>query len=361
MKRLKVLIVDDSALMRREIRKIFETDPDIEVVAASRNGEEALEHVARLDPDVITLDINMPDMDGLTALQHIMMQFPRPVIMLSSLTQEGSITTYEALELGAVDFVGKPGGTISKNIMEVSNDLIFKVKAAAEANLSKLGHSRKRRRMQAQTAPLNKGPKLNRKMGKEGDKIVVFGQSTGGPNTIFEIIPHLPADLGVPVIIVQHMPGSFTSGFAKRIDESCAFPFKEAADGDVLEPGCGYLAPGDVHTVLATRGLGQKGYLLRTTKYPEGTLHTPSVDVTMGSVLEAYGGPNIIAVLLTGMGADGANAMADIRRSGGRTIAESEETCVVFGMPKEAISRGGAEFVLPSYDIASKIVELVKK
>ncbi|MBF0208759.1 MAG: chemotaxis protein CheB [Oligoflexia bacterium] len=188
----------------------------------------------------------------------------------------------------------------------------------------------------------------------------MIGQSTGGPNTIFEIIPQLPEDLDIPVIIIQHMPGTFTPGFAKRLNDHCAFPFKEVADYDILTAGCGYLAPGDIHTTLAPQGGGKKGFLLRLNKNPKGTLHTPSVDVTMESVSE-YFGPNTIAVLLTGMGDDGADAMVNIRRSGGRTIAESEETCVVFGMPKEAIARGGAEFVLPSYDIAKKIIELVKK
>jgi two-component system chemotaxis response regulator CheB len=359
MKQISVLIVDDSALMRREIRRILESDSEIRVVAASRSGEEALSHISEFDPDVVTLDINMGEMDGLTTLQHIMMQSPRPVVMLSSLTQEGTATSYEALELGAVDFVGKPGGTISKNIAEVAHDLIFKVKSAAAANLARLGASRKRRRSQSQTQrkPMRiGGVPQNSAFGKA----VVIGQSTGGPNTIFEIIPHLPADLGVPIFIVQHMPKTFTPGFAKRLNDHCALEFREAASGDVIELGYGYLAPGDLHMTLAARGLGQKGAVIRLSKTPGGTLHTPSVDVTMESVLEFYGA-NTIGVLLTGMGSDGADAMVNIRRAGGRTVAESEETCVVFGMPKEAIVRGGAEFVLPSYEIAQKIIELIRK
>ena len=358
MKRITVLVVDDSALMRREIRRILESDPDIKVVAASRSGEEALLHIDQFDPDVVTLDINMAEMDGLTALQHIMMQSPRPVVMLSSLTQEGAITTYEAMELGAVDFVGKPGGTISKNMSEVSADLLFKVKAAASANLKSLGASRKRRRAQRQQLKVSPKPGGLHASDFLG-KAVVIGQSTGGPNTIFEILPHLPGDLGVPVFIIQHMPKTFTPGFAKRLDDNCALSFKEAAAGDVIEAGCGYLAPGDIHMTLTSRGVG-KGCMIRLNKTPIGTLHTPSVDITMDSILEFYGA-NTIGVLLTGMGSDGADAMVNIRRSGGRTIAESEETCVVFGMPKEAIARGGAEFVLPAYEIAKKIVELVRK
>lgn len=359
MKEITVLVVDDSALMRREIKRILESDPQIKVVAASRNGEEALQHITEFNPDVVTLDINMPEMDGLTALQHIMMQSPRPVVMLSSLTQEGATTTYEAMELGAVDFVGKPGGTISKNISEVAADLIYKVKSASTANLARLGASRKRKRLQGQAVKKLPLKPSSTQLVHSSGKAIVIGQSTGGPNTIFEIIPHLPADLGVPVFIIQHMPGSFTPGFAKRLNDNCAFSFKEAVNGDVIESGCGYLAPGDIHMTLAARGLGQKGCMIRLNKTPTNTLHTPSVDVTMESILAFYGA-NTIGVLLTGMGADGADAMVKIKQSGGRTIAESEETCIVFGMPKEAIARGGAEFVLPSYEIAKKIIELVR-
>ncbi len=356
MAKIRVLIADDSALMRREIRRILESDPMIEVVAAARDGQDAVKKTQELDPDVVALDINMPVMDGLTALQHIMMVSPRPVVMVSSLTQEGALTTYEALELGAVDFVGKPGGTISRDIAKVANEIIYKVKAAARANRKKLGRFRPRQRR-----PEPKAPRMRpTRPARAGGKVVVIGQSTGGPNTIMDILPFLPEDLGAPVIIIQHMPASFTPSFAQRLDNNCALSFKEAERGDIIEPNHGYLAPGDYHLLLAPRGMGKSGALVRLSTEPADTLHTPSVDVTMMSVLDLYGGPNIVAVLLTGMGADGADAMAAIRKAGGRTIAESEETCVVFGMPREAIARGGAEFILPSYKIGEKIVELVR-
>ena len=350
---IRVLIADDSALMRRELRRIMESDPGIKVVAAVRNGQEAVEQTKILDPDVVALDINMPVMDGLTALQYIMMEAPRPVVMISSLTQEGALTTYEALELGAVDFVGKPSGTISKDIAQVADEIIYKIRSAASANTSNIKFAGARRSGAKET----RRPKA-KAFEKQTQKIVIIGQSTGGPNTIMDIVPFLPGDLGAPVIVVQHMPASFTPSFAQRLDKNCEFPFKEAKSGDVVEPDRGYLAPGDIHMTLAPRGLGKKGVLIRLTKTPKDTLHTPSVDVTMESVL-AYYGRNTIGVLLTGMGADGADAMVKVRKAGGRTIAESEETAVVFGMPKEAIKRGGAEFVLPSYKIAEKIVELV--
>jgi len=356
MAKISVVIADDSALMRREIKKILETDPQIEVVAAARDGRDAVEKTREFEPDVVALDINMPVMDGLTALQHIMMECPRPVVMVSSLTQEGALTSYEALELGAVDFVGKPGGTISRDIGKVGEEIIYKIKAAAGANRKRLGLARVKRR---RAEPAKRGKQLTTP-GKSSGKIVVIGQSTGGPNTIMDILPFLPEDLGAPVIVIQHMPGSFTPSFAQRLDSNCALPFKEAERGDIIEPNHGYLAPGDIHLMLAPRGENRPGALARLSSKPEDTLHKPSVDITMMSALDLYGGPNIVAVLLTGMGADGADAMAAIRRAGGRTIAESEETCVVFGMPKEAIARGGAEFVLPSYRIGEKITELAR-
>jgi len=352
--KVRVLIADDSAFMRQELKKIMERDPDIEVVAVARNGEEAVARTKALDPDVVALDINMPVMDGLTALQYIMMESPRPVVMVSSLTQEGALTTYEALELGAVDFVGKPGGTISRDIGAVANEIVYKIRSAAGANTSRLGPAGKRRRRERakRATPTASGRKTS-------GKVVVIGQSTGGPNTIMDILPVFPPDLGAPVIIVQHMPGSFTPSFAQRIDKNCTLSFKEAKSGDIIEPDRGYLAPGDIHMTLAPKGMGNNGSLVRLTKTPRNTLHTPSVDITMASVLSQYGA-NTIGVLLTGMGADGADAMVEIREAGGRTIAESEETTVVFGMPKEAIRRRGAEFVLPSYEIGEKIVELVQ-
>jgi len=355
MKKIRVLIADDSALMRREIKKILESAKDIEVVGAVRDGREAVDKTKELNPDVVALDINMPVMDGLTALQYIMMESPRPVVMVSSLTQEGALTTYEALELGAVDFVGKPGGTISMNIEQVAHDIVSKIRVAAKANTSRLGLSRQRRK----TAVAGRSQPARASEQKSSGKILVLGLSTGGPKTIMEVIPVLPADIGVPVIVVQHMPSHFTPTFAQRINASCAFPFKEAANGDVVEVGRGYLAPGDRHLLVTPRGGGRPGFMVRISDTPADTLHKPSVDVTMQSVLECYG-HNVIGVLMTGMGADGARGMASIRQAGGRTIAESEETAVIYGMPAEAVRLGGAEFVLPAHEVADKIMQLVR-
>ncbi len=354
MKKLRVLIADDSALMRREIKRLLEGAGDIEVVGSARDGREAVDKTRELEPDVVALDINMPVMDGLTALQYIMMESPRPVVMISSLTLEGALTTYEALELGAVDFVGKPGGTISRNIDQLSGEIVAKIRSAAKANRSRLGLARHRRQTAA-PRQTSRRPKAAASSGK----IVVMGLSTGGPKTIMDIIPYLPPDLDVPFLVVQHMPGHFTPSFARRIHDNCAFAFSEGEHGDVIEANHGYLAPGDRHMTIVPRGAGRPGFMIRLADTPADTLHKPSVDVTMRSVLECYG-KNTIGVLMTGMGSDGAQAMAEIRQAGGRTIAESESTAVVYGMPAEAVRLGGAEFVLPAHDVADKIIALVR-
>lgn len=350
---ITVLVVDDSAFMRQELKKILESDAEIKVIGIARNGKEAIEQTKALQPDVVTMDVNMPVMDGITSLQYIMMESPRPVVMVSSITHEETLVAYESLELGAVDFVGKPG-TMSKEIRQVADEIIYKVRAAAGASTRNLVHAKRKRKREAARAQRRAG----RVSSTEG-RILVIGMSTGGPNTITDILPLLPGDLGVPVVLIQHMPGYFTGSFAERLNKICTFPIKEAARGDVITPGHGYLAPGDQHMTIVPRRPGSKEYVVRLSHLPADTLHKPSVDVTMESILEYYGA-GTVGVLLTGMGADGARAMKKIRDAGGHTIAESEETAVVFGMPREAIELGGAEFILPSYAIADKIVELFR-
>lgn len=364
--KVKVVIADDSALMRREIKRILETDPNIEVIGVARNGQEALELTQSLNPDVVTLDINMPVMDGMTALQYIMMECPKPVIMLSSLTQEGAVTSYEALELGAVDFVAKPGGTVSTNIQEVARDLIYKVISASGSNLSAAKAARKRKKQHTDALERTLNTQKSKQVFTESrfgkrTKLIVIGQSTGGPNTIMEIIPEIPKSFPHSILIIQHMPSTFTPSFAERLNRSCAIPFKEASPGDLIEPSRGLLAPGDIHTILAPGPQGSEKIFIRTSKFPEDSWHKPSVDVTMESVLSSYNPKDIIGVILTGMGTDGASGLAKIRKAGGRTIAESEETAVVFGMPKEAIRLGGAEFILPAYEVGKKILELAEQ
>ncbi|MBC7961028.1 MAG: chemotaxis response regulator protein-glutamate methylesterase [Vallitaleaceae bacterium] len=355
--RIKVLIVDDSALMRRALKEIIMTDPSLDVVGTARDGQDAIDKVRELRPDVVTMDINMPVMDGLTSMQHILSDYPEiPVLMVSSLTSEGALTTFEALELGAFDYVAKPSGTVSSDLHVVGKEIIQKVKIAYKSVNKKSIRDRIQRRSsvapQKSLMPLKKteSAKSNSRI-----KVVVIGISTGGPGTLMEVLPLLPQDFGAAVIIIQHMPPAFTSSFAKRLDAACKIPIKEADAGDVLQNGRGYLAAGGYQLVV--RG---EGGILRLPSTPK-TLFMPSVNVTMDSVLDAYGGSNIVGVLMTGMGDDGADAMVHIRRAGGITIAEDESTAVVFGMPREAIERGGAEFVVPSYKMADAIIKAVKR
>ncbi|MBU3099299.1 MULTISPECIES: protein-glutamate methylesterase/protein-glutamine glutaminase [Clostridium] len=355
--KIKVLIVDDSALMRRALKEIIMTDPSLDVVGTARDGQDAIEKVHELNPDVVTMDINMPVMDGLTSMQYILSDYPQmPILMVSSLTEEGAMTTFEALELGAFDYVAKPSGTVSSNIHIVGREIIQKIKLAYKnVNKKSIRDRIQRRSSSVSSRRLGavKKPDISETMGLS--KVVVIGISTGGPGTLMEVLPLLPEDLKAAVIIIQHMPPSFTASFAKRLDGACRIPIKEADAGDVLQNGRGFLARGGYQLVVR----GEKG-TLRLPSNPK-TMFMPSVNVTMESVLEAYGGKNVIGVLMTGMGDDGADAMVKIRRAGGITIAEDESTAVVFGMPREAIERGGAEIVLPSYKVADAIIKAVKR
>ncbi len=351
---ITVLIADDSALMRQEIKRILEQDSQIRVVACARNGQDAVRLVREHEPNVVTMDINMPVMDGITALQMIMMESPRPVVMLSSLTQEGAVTTFECLELGAVDFIGKPSGSISRDIDKQSAAIITKVKAAAHSKPA----TRLRRPNLATRQPK---PAFARKpvstSFQAATQVVVIGISTGGPKTLMEMVPKLPGDLDAAVVIIQHMPEAFTGPFASRLNSVSQIEIKEAATGDLLLPGHGYLARGGKHLVFSRSSNG-RGTTLRCVGHPKDKLHIPSADVTMDSAVEHFGS-NLIGVLMTGMGSDGADGMLHIRNAGGQTIAQDESTCVVYGMPAQAVARGGVDYQLPSYDIARKIVKLL--
>lgn len=345
-------------MMRQTIKKILETDPEIEVIGTARDGEEALKKADALLPDVITMDINMPNMDGLTAMSYLFQNYEDVrIIMLSSLTQEGALITFEALELGAMDYVGKPSGTVSANLHVVGRELIAKIKAAV--------HSKRRRiesRPKISGRAVEHHAKQARVPGVQGDnfkKIVVIGVSTGGPATLMEILPKLPADLDAALIVVQHMPPSFTASFAQRLDNHCDLYFCEAKAGDKLGRGIGYVAPGGSHLLLKKSAVKPE-YFIRLTAEPRDALFIPSVDVTMHAVAELFG-PRTVGVLLTGMGSDGADGMVAIRKAGGITIAEDESTAIVFGMPREAIARGGAEIVVPAGKVAEEIVKAVAR
>jgi two-component system chemotaxis response regulator CheB len=353
-KQIRVLVADDSALMRRTLRQVIESDPEFEFLGAARDGEDVLQKARELKPDVISMDINMPKLDGVTALQIIVEEAICPVVMLSSLTHKGAVTTFECLELGAFDYVGKPDGTVSSNLGTVARELILKLKAAA--GVGTLQRTGKQRRELRQGLVRNKpaAPETDFNRLKQGAtfKAIAIGISTGGPATIMEVLPQLPADLSGAVFMVQHMPVSFTNAFARRLNDACDLKVVEVEAGMEVHPGYCYVARGDAHLTLYRKLSGQVFIRMPTTPL---TLFVPSVNVMMESVLAVYG-RDTIGVLMTGIGDDGADQMMRIKEAGGYTIAESEESCVVYGMPREVIERGGACEVRPSWDIAKAVL-----
>lgn len=351
---IKLLIVDDSALMRRQLTLLFEADGGFEIRAA-RDGQEAINENLAWQPDVITLDINMPVMDGITALSHIMATRPVPVVMVSSLTEKGAMATFEALALGAVDYIAKPGGTISLSITEIERELVAKVKVAARAKLKARGACGLSERLREERKAAATKPVFVRRSpaAEEAEGLVLIGVSTGGPSTLEEILPKLPADYPFPIVVAQHMPGSFTGPFAARMNSQCALEVVEASKPMELSPGSIYIGKGGADVVITNRA--GKLMVLPKPENPNFLWH-PSVEVLGRSALEHCEVSALIGVMLTGMGYDGADAFAEIKKQGGRTIAESEDSAVVFGMPKELIERGGASLVLPVRKIATQLI-----
>jgi two-component system chemotaxis response regulator CheB len=354
---IRLLIVDDSALMRRHLHQIFEAEGDFRLEVA-RNGVEAIALARAFDPDVITLDINMPEMDGLTALSMLMAEQPRPVVMFSSLTEQGAIASLEAMALGAVDFFPKPGGTISLNIDQVRDALVAKVRTAASARVKArasqtvsgqdaLREQASQRGREALVMPVSRG-------GDTREGLVLIGSSTGGPRTLEDVLVPLPANYPYPIVVAQHMPANFTHAFAERINNLAALEVVEASRPLPLEAGRVYIGMGG-SDVCITRRAG-KPYVLPK---PEaaGYLWHPSVSLLVETALQHYPANDLTGVMLTGMGHDGADAMAELKRRGGRTLAESKESAVVFGMPAELIRRGGACEILPACDIAATLTQ----
>ncbi len=349
---IKLLIVDDSALMRRQLSSLFQDEGDFEIRQA-RNGKEAVEENRNFKPDVVTLDINMPEMDGITALSLMMAERPVAVVMVSSLTEKGALATFEALNLGAVDYIAKPDGTISLNIGQIKAELVGKVRAAATARVKSSASPVKglaQRLREEREKPVLRPAAIRR--GVAGEGLLIIGVSTGGPRTLEEILPRLPADFPWPVLVAQHMPAAFTRSFAERLNLVCDLQVVEAASPLPIEAGTIYIAKGGADMVLGFRG----GKLTVLPK-PESREHLwhPSVELLGRSVLEHCDPARVVAVMLTGMGYDGADAFTEIKKRGGRTIAESKATAVVFGMPAELIERGGASLVLPMEKVANQI------
>lgn len=342
---IKLLVVDDSAFVRSVIAKKLAADPGIEVVGTARDGVDALEQVKRLKPDVVTMDVTMPHLDGLGALERIMDEIPTAVVMLSALTSPQSQATIRALELGAVDFYLKPSVAAPGGTGEAEIELIQKVKVAAGIPKAKLVKGAKK----TITPPPSSGQKPL--PASKFNRVVVIGSSTGGPRALGELLPELPGNLPAAYLLVQHMPPGFTNSLAERLNLNAQITVKEAKMGDRVLPGQALVAPGGYHMVLTSDGKihlhqGQAVCGVR-----------PSVDVTMKSVAEVYGAETL-GVVLTGMGSDGTNGSAAIKKAGGSIVVEDEQTCAVYGMPRSVFDSGNADTVLPLDKIGREIVNM---
>ncbi|WP_196594668.1 protein-glutamate methylesterase/protein-glutamine glutaminase [Pectinatus sottacetonis] len=345
---IRVLIADDSSFMRKILSDLFKANSDFEVVGTAINGKDTIEKVLKLKPDILTLDINMPVLDGLKALKIIMEECPLPVVMISSLTKAGADETIKALELGAVDFINKTGGSISR-VDTISNEIIEKCYAATranlrsamrQANLSNLGSKRKKLLF----------PSLS------SNKLIAIGTSTGGPKALQYVITKLPADLPCGVVVVQHMPPGFTKSLADRLNQMSQVTVKEAENGESIKPAHVYIAPGNYHMLV---NKDTRGNIITLNQNPPIGNHRPSVNALFDSVVPF--GKNLVSVILTGMGNDGTVGMQHIKKVHGYIIAENEATSVVYGMPKSVVDLGIADEVLPIDEIANAIVNAIKR
>ncbi len=339
---VRVLVVDDSALMRKLIPQIIERDSSIQVVGTAMDGAFALKKIEELKPHVITLDLEMPRMDGMETLRFIMRQSRLPVIVVSAHTTQGASATFKALALGAFDFVAKPQDALSANMDAIATELINKIKVAAQTRMPK-------------TQPEVPGPRRNKKSPEKrhpARRIVAVGISTGGPNALQYVLSQLPGDFPAAIVVVQHMPEGFTELFARRLNECCAIDVKEAASGDLLLAGRALICPGNRHMRVRRMPLGD---IVVLSEEPKINGHRPSVDVLYRSVAQEFG-RDAIGLIMTGMGEDGAEALGEIRKQGGMTVAQDEESCVVFGMPRAAIDRGSVVRVVPLDALANTLV-----
>ncbi len=355
---IRILVVDDSPFMRKSLQKMLEEAPDLRVIATARDGIDALEKIQEHQPDIVTLDIEMPRMDGLTCLKKIMADHPMPVLMVSSLTQEGAQATLDALSLGALDFIPKESGFASMSILQIQHDLQEKVRRLATSpRFQKAAPASPSHTLPAPppaagappkpTALPKPAPPLGTGLNSPQAELLLIGSSTGGPKALQDILPTIPANLPVPCLIVQHMPSTFTKPFADRLNGLCQVHVKEAEQGEPLKAGTVYIAPGGIHMTYGARS--PKG-CIELSAEPVSSLHRPSVDVLFLSVAELFRG-QVLAGILTGMGADGAKGMEQLKRKGAHTLAESEESCVVYGMPRAAVERGCVDLVAPLGDI----------
>jgi two-component system chemotaxis response regulator CheB len=395
---IKLLVVDDSPLLRRLLGRIFVAEGDFEV-AFARDGMEALAQLTAFEPDVITLDVNMPGMDGIACLDRIMIERPCPVVMVSSLTEAGADVTLEALALGAVDFIAKPKRALSLEIDNLAPALVEKVRTAAKARLRRTHRLAERVRLRSGPTPghplpprrtgapgragrdpqasdreadsrhdrspgpsdvssgTETGAKPPARSGSgAGPGLVLVGTSTGGPPALDAVLSRLPAHFPWPIVVAQHMPASFTGPLARRLDKLCALSVREVLGPMPLLPGCVYIGRGDADVIIGRRASGPT--VMAAPSLPELRWH-PSVDRLTASAMDSLDPSRLVGVLMTGMGNDGARTMGELRRRGGRTIAEAEETAVVWGMPGELVKAGGADIVAPLDRIAGRLIDLV--
>ena len=343
---LRVLVVDDSALMRKLIPQILERDSSIHVVGTAMDGAFALKKITELKPHVVTLDLEMPRMDGIETLKEITKRFKLPVIVVSAHTTAGATATFKALSMGAFDFVAKPHDALSANLEPIATELINKIKVAAHAELTKI-------RPEIEPAPFVRVRKAVQSR-PPARKVISIGISTGGPNALQYLLAQLPADFPAAILIVQHMPEGFTELFARRLDECCNIDVREAQSGDLLLAGRALVCPGNRHMKVRRLPLGD---IVALSDDPRMNGHRPSVDVLFRSVAHEFG-PEAVGVLMTGMGEDGAEGMNAIKSMGGMTIAQSEDSCVVYGMPKAAIERGYANRIVPLDALANTLQAL---
>jgi two-component system chemotaxis response regulator CheB len=357
-KKIKVLVVDDSAFMRQSISFLLREVPEIEVIGTARDGKDAVEKVKALKPDVVTLDVEMPVMTGLEALEIIMKESPTSVIMFSSLTSEGADATIKALELGAVDFLAKDNTTTHSTLQKIKNELIDKIKhfANKESITSRLSRLRRKpdfSRPQEQEPVISSGDGEKKILEKRFEAIAI-GISTGGPLTLNKVIPFLPAEMKLPVFIVQHMPPNFTASLARRLDAASKVEVKEAEDGEEIRGGVVYIAKGGVHMNFVRRATGK--YYIKLNPEPAKSLHKPSVDEMISSAVDAYR-TDVLGVIMTGMGKDGLLGIRKLKSKGGYAVAQNKESCVVYGMPKAIVDERLADVIAP----IEKITEIISK
>lgn len=366
MSKIKVLIIDDSALVRQVMSEILNANPAIEVVGTAQDPFDAREKIKKLKPDVLTLDVEMPKMDGITFLANLMRLHPLPVVMVSTLTQHGADVTFEALELGAVDFVSKPTIDVSDGLNDYAEEICEKVITASGVNVSKISDRRARQATSASSNDSDIAPKLSadavlekrstpKTKLKTTDKIIALGASTGGTEAIKEVLVAMPAN-SPGIVVTQHIPEAFSKPFAERMDKHSAMTVYEAVDGQQILPGHVYIAPGNRHLIVDRSGAR---YICRLNDGPPVNRHKPSVDVMFRSVAQNVG-PNAIGVILTGMGADGAEGLKEMLENGATTLVQDEKSSVVWGMPGEAYKIGAAQEQYPLEKIAQELLKRSK-